>query len=291
MDLIAEYISISDALDCIHFEGLAYFFVVFIVLWFGKLINDLFTPYSIDHELTGRDNKALAVSYVGYLMAQGIIVLEILQGPEAPSLLMDLGLIVLWSFIGILLLNLSRYVNDKVIFGKFSNKKEIIDDQNVGMGAIQFGSYIGTAFILQAIIAGESEGLFSDLCGTVIFFIIGQLGFLVFSIIYQKIITYDLHDEIEKDNIAAGVSFGATLVAIGILMSHSIIVTNSIPAFFVWFVNGMVLIIISRFIVDKIILPGHLLDNEISIDKNWGVALIEGGSAIILALLINASFA
>jgi uncharacterized membrane protein YjfL (UPF0719 family) len=158
------------------------------------------------------------------------------------------------------------------------------------MGAIQFGSYIGTAFILQAIIAGDSEGLFSDLYGTVIFFIIGQLGFLVFSIIYQKITAYDLHDEIEKDNIAAGVSFGATLVAIGILMSHSIMITNSIPAFFVWFVNGMVLIIISRFIVDKIILPRHRLDDEIRIDRNWGVALIEGGSAIILALLINASF-
>ncbi|MCD6273798.1 MAG: DUF350 domain-containing protein, partial [Deltaproteobacteria bacterium] len=63
------------------------------------------------------------------------------------------------------------------------------------------------------------------------------------------------------------------------------------PAFFVWFVNGMVLIIISRFIVDKIILPRHRLDDEIRIDRNWGVALIEGGSAIILALLINASFA
>ncbi len=291
MDLIAEYISIADALNCIHFEGLAYFFVVFIVLWFGKLINDLFTSYSIDNELTVRDNKALAVSYVGYLMAQGIIVLEILQGPEASSLLIDLGLIVLWSLIGILLLNLSRYINDKVIFGKFSNRKEIIDDQNIGMGAIQFGSYIGTAFILQAIIAGESEGLFSDLCGTAIFFMVGQLGFLVFSIIYQKITAYDLHDEIEKDNIAAGVSFGATLVAIGILMSHSIMITNSVPAFFVWFVNGMVLIIISRFIVDKIILPRHRLDDEIRIDRNWGVALIEGGSAIILALLINASFA
>lgn len=291
MDLIAEYISIADALHCIHFEGLAYFFVVFIVLWFGKLINDLFTSYSIDNELTGRDNKALAVSYVGYLMAQGIIVLEILQGPEASSLLIDLGLIVLWSLIGILLLNLSRYINDKVIFGKFSNRKEIIDDQNIGMGAIQFGSYIGTAFILQAIIAGESEGLLSDLCGTAIFFMVGQLGFLVFSIIYQKITAYDLHDEIEKDNIAAGVSFGATLVAIGILMSHSIMITNSIPAFFVWFVNGMVLIIISRFIVDKIILPRHRLDDEIRIDRNWGAALIEGGSAIILALLINASFA
>ena len=291
MDFISEYLSIADAFDCIHFVGLAYLCVVFIILWFGKLINDLFTSYSIDNELTSRDNKAFAVSYVGYLIAQGIIVLGIVQGPEASSLLIDLGLIIFWSLIGMLLLNLSRYINGKLIFSKFSSRKEIIDDQNVGMGVIQFGSYIGTAFILQTIIAGESEGLVFDLYETVIFFIIGQLGFILFSIIYQKITIYDLHDEIEKDNIAAGVSFGATLVAIGILMSHSIMITNSIPAFCVWFINGMVLIVTSRFIVDKIILPKHRIDDEICFDKNWGVALIEGGSAIILALLINASFA
>ena len=290
MGFISEYVSIADALSCIHFEGLAYLLVVFILLWFGKLINDLFTSYSIDNELTNKDNKALAVSYVGYLMAQGIIVLGVLRGPDVSSLLVDLGLIVLWSLIGIILLNLSRLVNDKLIFSKFNNKKEIIDDRNIGTGAVQFGSYIGTAFILQAIISGESEGILPDLFGTVIFFIVGQLGFIIFSIIYQKSTRYDLHGEIEKDNAAAGVSFGATLVAIGILMSHSIMITNSIPAFFVWFINGMVLIIISRFVVDKIILPRHKLDDEIRRDKNWGVALIEGGAAIIVALLINASF-
>nr|MBL0716499.1 DUF350 domain-containing protein [Desulfobacterales bacterium] len=255
MNFISEYLSIADAFDCIDFAGLAYLCVIFIILWSGKLINDLFTSYSIDKELTSRDNKALAVSYVGYLIAQGIIVLEILKGPEESNLLSDLALIIFWSLIGILLLNLSRYINGKLIFNKFSSRKEIIDDQNVGMGVIQFGSYIGTAFILQAIIAGESEGLLPDLYGTVIFFIIGQLGFILFSIIYEKIVAYDLHDEIEKDNIAAGVSFGTTMVAIGILMSHSIMITNSIPAFCVWFINGMVLIVISRFIVDKIILP------------------------------------
>ncbi len=103
--------------------------------------------------------------------------------------------------------------------------------------------------------------------------------------------TFDLHVEIEKDNVAAGVSAGLTLIAIGIIMSHSIIISNSIPAFIVWFINGSFLILLSRFIVDKLILPKHRLDDEIAEDRNWGAALIEGGSAVIVALLINASFA
>ncbi len=291
MNLISEYITIKDALENINFTAFIYLLVAFIMLWFGKLINDLLTSYSIDNELTHKDNKALALSYTGYLVGQGIIILGIFLGPDEDSLLIDIGMIVIWSFIGIVLLNLSRVVNDKLIFSKFDNKKEIIEDRNVGTGAVQFGSYIGTAFLIKAIIAGESEGIVQDVIGTIIFFIIGQLGFILFTILYQKITKYDLHDEIEKDNVAAGVSFGATLIAIGIIMSHSIEQTNSILSFFVWFVNGVVLIVLSRIIVDKVILPKHKLDNEICQDRNWGVALIEGGTAIIVALLLNASFA
>ncbi len=291
MDLFSEYISIKDALQYISFSSFAYLAVVFIMFWVGKIINDMLTPYNIDNELTSKDNKALAVSYLGYLIGQGIIVLGVFAGPEDPSLLLDLALIGLWSFVGIILLNLSRIVNDKLIFSRFDNKKELIEDKNVGTGAVQFGSYVGTAFVINAIIAGESEGLIQDVIGTVIFFICGQLGFILFSFIYQKITAYDFHDEIEKDNVAAGVSFGATLIAIGIIMSHSIQLTNSLLSFLIWFVNGLTLIVISRIIVDKIILPKHKLDDEICKDNNWGVALIEGGSAIIIALLINASFA
>ena len=291
MDLFAEYISLENALNCINFEGLIYLILAFILLWFGKLFNDLVTSYDIDKELTTKDNKALAVSYVGYLIAQGIIILGVISGPDEHALLLELGLVALWSIIGIALLNLARVVNDKLIFSKFCNKKEIIDDRNIGTGAVQFGSYVGTAFIIKAIVSSESVGFVQDILGTIIFFIIGQLGFILFSIIYQKITQYDLHDEIEKDNVAAGVSFGATLVAIGIIMSHSIEIADSIPSFIVWFVNGVILIIASRYIIDKVILPKHKLDEEISQDRNWGVSLIEGGAAIIIALILNSSFA
>jgi hypothetical protein len=42
--------------------------------------------------------------------------------------------------------------------------------------------------------------------------------------------------------------------------------------------------------VDKFILPGSLLDEEISRDRNWGAALIEGTAAIGLALILTTLF-
>ena len=57
-----------------------------------------------------------------------------------------------------------------------------------------------------------------------------------------------------------------------------------------WFLIGTLLLLGSRYLVDKFLLPGRLLDEEVSTDRNWGAALIEGGSAIALAALIGASF-
>jgi len=42
-----------------------------------------------------------------------------------------------------------------------------------------------------------------------------------------------------------------------------------------------------RFIVDIAVLPGDRLDSEISKDKNWGAALIEGAVAVGLAFISN----
>ena len=37
-------------------------------------------------------------------------------------------------------------------------------------------------------------------------------------------------------------------------------------------------------------LPGSLLDEEISKDQNWGAAIVEGASAIGIALVLTAVF-
>ncbi|MBD3421551.1 MAG: DUF350 domain-containing protein [Chitinivibrionales bacterium] len=290
MENLQTYLNISDAYDYVSFQALAFLALAIVLFWLGKLFNDLVTPYKINEELGSKDNKALALSYIGYLVAQGIIILGVFGGPSK-AFVPDLISTGIWGLVGIVLLNFARFLNDTLVLRKFKNVKEIIEDRNVGTGAVEFGSYVGIGFVIKSIVTGESEGLQSDIIGTIIFFVAAQVAFIVFSMLYQIITKYDIHDEIEKDNAAAGVSFGLTLVAIGIIISNTIALTNSLVALAFWFVNGVVLIIASRFLVDILILPGHKLDDEISRDKNWGVALIEGGSAVVVAFLLNASFA
>ena len=289
MEYIKPYLDYASAFDYISFDALIYLVVAIVLLFVGKLMYDMLTPFSINKELGDRDNPALALSYTGYIVAQAIIILGILLSPEQ-NLILDIIATVVWSLVGILLLNVSLFINDKIILSKFDNVKEIVQDKNVGTPAVQMGSLIGSAFVIQSVIRGESEGIVADAIGVAVFYVLAQAAFILFGIIYQKMTTFDIHEAIEQDNVAAGVAFGMSLVAIGVIISHIITLTDSLPAFLVWFVNGVALIVLTRVLVDKIVLPKHKLDHEISHDRNWGVALVEGGSAIMIAFIINASF-
>ncbi len=284
--------SLDDAAHYVSFEALAFLLEGLVLLWIGKLIRDGLTPRDLNAELTTKDNKAVAISYTGYLMAQAIIILGVLEGPS-DSFVKDLINVGIWSLAGILLLNLALWVNRKLMLRHFCADKEVYDDQNCGAGAVEAGAAIGTGFLIRAVVGSDGMGIDwqHDVITAAIFFVVGQLGFLLFAFVYQRMASYDLHKEIESDNVAAGVGFGMTLAAVGVLMSNTIHSTPSLVAFGVWFFNGVVLLVLTRMLVDKFILPGHKLDSEISQDRNWGAALIEGGAAFMVAFLVNAAFA
>lgn len=288
----------TEALDVFaHLDGPAYLITILIVLALAKLLFDLFSPYKLNRQLTELDNKAIAVSFTGYMFAVGIVIFGVFTSvPDAgyvltrKELLFDLLDVIIWSAYGIVLLNLARVINDKILLRKFNNIKELVEDKNVGTGVVELGSYIGSALIIRAALYGEDTSFVAGVVSTFIYFVIGQLGFIVFAWIYQLISRFDLHAEIERDNVSAGLAFGATMIAIAILLSGFIMRYDSVLGFLAWFVASLFFLIVSRYIVDKIILPGALLDEEISQDQNWGAALVEGGIAIVLALMLVPAF-
>jgi len=289
-ELMTRFANLESAYVYFDWRSLVFLLEALIILWIGKFIFNMFAPYNLDEELTQKDNKALAVSYAGYLVGQAFIVLGVMMGPSS-GLVQGLIGVAVWSLAGIVLLNISRIINDRLILKAFSNRKEIIEDKNVGVGAAQCGGYIGTALLIEAIVAGEQISWLASVVGVLVFFIVGQIVFIIFSLIYAKVVRYDLHAEMERDNAAAGLSFGLTLIAVGLILSKSVRDSASIPAFFAWFLIGLALILVARFLIDKMLLPGHKLDEEVSTDQNWGVALVEGAGAVMVAALLNASFA
>ncbi|MCK5539761.1 MAG: DUF350 domain-containing protein [Deltaproteobacteria bacterium] len=273
-----------------------YLLVILAIMVLGKRLHNHFSSYDVDHELTTTDNKAVALSVTGYLFALGLILWGVItpNGDAAVtgfwSLIGDLLETLFWGLIGIGLLQVSHYLNDRYLLPNFSNHKEIIEDRNIGTGVVEGCTFIASGIIIKTVLSGSGSGFFTDLFGTIFYFAIGQAAFLVFGRLYQRISRFDLHHEIEQDNAAAGVAFGLSMIAVGILLADYIAAYDSLPGLIFWLPLSFFFLVTGRYIADKLLLPGALLDEEISRDRNWGAALIEGAVAIIIALVVGNLF-
>ena len=297
-ELVSNAIDVSEVWELLDPHSMIYLVTMLGIFVLGKWIYDLLTPYKLNEQLVEKDNRAIAVSFVGYLLGLGIILEGVVSqessslatGSARRDLLLDVGDTLLWGVIGIVLLQLARWINDKWLLSSFLNTKELVEDQNVGTGAVEFGSFVGSALIIRVLLMGEGASILTSIVETVAYFLAAQVIFVLFGKVYQLVTRYDVHHEIEQDNAAAGVSLGLSLIAVSILVSSYLSRYDSLLGLALWFVMGTVLLLGSRYLVDKLLLPGRLLDDEVGTDRNWGAALIEGGSAIAIAALIGASF-
>ena len=268
------------------------FAVLFVVIFItAKIVNDFLTPYNLDDELTNKDNLAICISFAGYLGAVIIIYIGAVLGP-ATTLFMDVLIVGGYSILGIILLNISRFINDKILLRHFSNVKELVEDRNAGVGAVQAGVYIATGLITAGSIHGEGGGPHTAL----VFFILGQVCLILFSFVYDYITPFSIHDELEKDNVAAGVAFAGTMIALGIILmsglSGKFISWNeNLINFGINIILGIVLLPVFRIFFDKIIIPQSALNQEIANDRNLGAAILEMiitvGFATILFFLLK----
>jgi uncharacterized membrane protein YjfL (UPF0719 family) len=261
----------------------ALYFVLFLL---AKWFKDFLTPYKLNIELTQKDNLAVALTMSGYYLATVAIFIGALVGPSS-GFVEDFMLVGWYSILGLIFLNVSRYINDKVILHKFSNAKQLIDEHNSAIGAVQFGTYIATGLIAGAAVAGTGGGVIT----AVVFFILGQISLLLFSVIYDFFTPYSIHEELEKKNIAAGAALGGTIIALGI------IVMNGVSGDFIGWkdnitrlitVNVMAFIFLPliRFFMDKLIIPGSDLNHEIVKDKNLGAGLLEATVSISFSIVL-----
>jgi uncharacterized membrane protein YjfL (UPF0719 family) len=69
------------------------------------------------------------------------------------------------------------------------------------------------------------------------------------------------------------------------LLSVPIGYTDSIIGFFVWIGFSVAVILPLRFCINKLMLIGHDMDRKMVEDENWGVAMMEGASVLMIAMI------
>lgn len=277
----------------IVYDAVIYIALAFAIFLLGKLTYQfLHKSISIKEELVKKDNLAFSLSHVGYFIGLLLAIGSAIVGPSN-GLVNDVIEISIYGVLAIILLNLSVFMTDKILLRGFSVKKEIIDDQNAGMGVIEGAVSVASGLIIFGAVSGESENLVSGISSAIVFWLLGQVALILTSRAYNLITPYNVHDQIEKDNVAVGIGFAGALIAMANLIRFGLTGdfeswTISLSEAGLEVVAGLILLPAMRYLADKILLPGECLTDEIVNQEhpNIGAAIIEafayiGGSVLI----------
>ena len=269
--------------------GLVYLAAIFVLFLVGKLVYDKLHPgFVLRKELFERDNVALAVAVVGYYLGLVFALGGVLEGPGT-TLADDLFDIFFYGLLTIVLLNVSAWLNDKLILHRFDNRKEIIDDRNAGTGAIEGGNHVANGLILAGAVSGEG-----DLVTALAFWSLGQVALILAGLLYSRVVGFDVHAEIEKDNVAVGLAFAGVLIALGNVVRLGVAGDfvswyDNLSQYAFYVVVGLALLPLMRFVTDKLLLPGVRLNDELVAQEepNLGAGAIEAFSYVAASMLIG----
>ena len=285
-----------DTLEIIP-RGLVFVGLGLVVLVIAKLARDIITPYKIDEEIVTKNNLAVALRLSGYFMGVILVFLGALYQPFGATAVDGLGFdreyaedilrVFLYSLAGIGALNIVRIFMNRLILYRFDIEKEVVEGQNVGSGAAEFGMYIATGLLVAGSVAGEGGG--PDTAAA--FFGMGLVLLVIFALFYQLTTPYDMHSEIESKNTAVGIAFGGNLIAIGLVTFKAVFGdfdgwNEGVAAFLTFGVVGFALLYVMRLLLDKMLLPTVSASKAIAVDRNMGVAFIESAVVISSAMIL-----
>ncbi|MFQ5451493.1 MAG: DUF350 domain-containing protein [Nitrospinaceae bacterium] len=270
--------------------SVTYLIACFAVFMAGHVVFRLFrVGYNIQHELVEEDNAALALVLCGYYLGLIFSIGGVVAGPSA-GIEEDLVDMLVYGMLAVILLNVAALINDRFILSKFNIRKEILDDQNCGTGVVEFAVFLASGLNIFGAVYGVGGNIYTTLA----FWAVGQ-GILVGVGYYYNLITrYDIHEHIEKDNVAVGVGFAGAIVAIGNLLRAAsaedfISWGDNLMTFFWFVVLGLFFLPIARTLTDRVLLPGRKLADELVNQEkpNMGAAYLEASSYIGSSLLIT----
>lgn len=138
------------------------------------------------------------------------------------AILMDIMEVAIYSCLGIALMMLGNFLIDLIIPCSFP---EEIKRGNKAVGFVSAGTNIGVGMLLKAAISSPAsdaakETLLSGLAGSILYFVIGILffmvGYLVIRFFNKK---YNLNDEVGCGNTAAGIMVAGIFIGLALVIS------------------------------------------------------------------------
>ncbi|MCU0424444.1 MAG: DUF350 domain-containing protein [Candidatus Kapabacteria bacterium] len=264
-----------------------------VLLIVARFINQFVMSVHLTESLVHKDNPAMGVQIAGYILGMMMIVAAVLTGEGSGTLLTDARDVGIYGITGLLVLALSSSLLMRVFVS--GTVHESVRDGNVAAGITTAGSYVATAAVIAACVAGDARG--GNYVTALVFMLAGFVALLLITFIFRRLTAYDDVQEILGGNIPAAMSYAGLMIAVGIIVGHAakgdfVDYLTSFTGFGKTLLAVIALYPIRQFLVQGVLLGsgfslyGGGLDTEISRDRNINAGIIEAVSYIGAALLI-----
>jgi len=240
--------------------------ILAVFLWFtGKLEG-----YDPINEMLFRDNPALGVRYALFVLSAVLALLGIFDRAQGDS---GAWLFTQNAVLALVLIYLSRYLNDWLILFRFDNNREVVQQKNLAVAVVEGATYLASAYI----IAGAFDDWESGRILALLWFVIGQLLLIILAWLY-RLVDRGIDAALDGQNLAAGIALGSFLLAGGIVCGavisgpsqgwrHDALIVAAY--LMVW----IVLMLIAHVLSDALVFRSTKLGDEVMQQRNIAAAL------------------
>lgn len=297
--MLEQFLESAGTSANVALGAIEYCAVLAAVLCAGRLFYRLLLKskgVDLDMELTGIDrrprNTAMAIAMAGYLAGLGIAATGGMYATGGS--VTKMAMVALVGALSIVLVKASLVANDYLILDKFRNIDEITKDHNVGVAWIEAGSCIASGCMIYGVVSGQSISLGQKLFDGFIYWVIGQALLVLGARAYFKIIHYNVEEKLQNGNAPVGVAMGGFLCALGIVLEAAFMgATSNVAAelgtILVFFVIGLALLLASRVVTDRVLMPSATLRTEICENQSMGAGIISAIAFVTIAILFSGS--
>ena len=251
-------------------------------------------------ELAQRDNFAFGISLAGAIFALGIVLSGAITGEKAATLPLEILGMSLYGLTGLVLIKLGRWIYDRVALNQLDKNAEIAQ-RNIAVAIVDACAVIATAIIIRSTLLW-AEGL------DVVTFIAIFIGFILSQAVLLLMTRYreyryargnlgtTMQQAFKDNNIAVAVRHGGYLIGVSIAVTiasnYIYYDTDSImTSLGAWVAFSLIMLTafnLLAIIAKKIILKNIDINKEVDLQNNLGVATMDMGINLSIALLLSA---
>ncbi|OGR26337.1 MAG: hypothetical protein A2277_20795 [Desulfobacterales bacterium RIFOXYA12_FULL_46_15] len=281
-------------------QGLMYVVLGVFFIWLVKKVDDWRTREFDDDIEIDNGNVAVGLRRAGLYLGIAVALCGAMGG-TSNGFFSDLFQLMIDGLIITGFMFSSRFVNDYIMLGNISNDQECVKviitpdgkkiKGNSAVGMVEAGMSVATGFILNGAISGTGGTFIEGIASAVLFFILGQIALLLFGFLYQLTTPFNVRNEIQNNNLAAGIGLGGTLMAFGIILMASLSGpftgwAHDTLSFCLYTVYGIILLLVFKTVVGKLLLPTTSITIEIKEDRNIAAMIVVECAMTAVAIII-----